>query len=56
MTSSVEFWLAGQRRRTARRVCSMGRGSVRGVVQLAHGMSEHTGRYARTIDILVSAD
>jgi alpha-beta hydrolase superfamily lysophospholipase len=31
------------------------RGSVRGVVQIAHGMSEHIGRYAETIEVLVSA-
>src|SRR4051812_11636105 len=31
------------------------RGSARGVVQIAHGMGEHTGRYAATIEALVSA-
>jgi len=31
------------------------RGSVRGVVQIAHGMGEHIGRYAETIEVLVSA-
>jgi alpha-beta hydrolase superfamily lysophospholipase len=32
-----------------------GRRPVRGVVQIAHGMGEHIGRYARTIEALVSA-
>jgi len=31
------------------------RGPVRGVVQIAHGMGEHIGRYAETIEALVSA-
>ncbi len=31
------------------------RGPVRGVVQIAHGMGEHIGRYAGTIEALVSA-
>src|SRR5262249_48083271 len=31
------------------------RGAVRGVVQIAHGMGEHIGRYAGLIDLLVSA-
>jgi alpha-beta hydrolase superfamily lysophospholipase len=31
------------------------RGPVRGVVQIAHGMGEHIGRYVGTIDVLVSA-
>ena len=31
------------------------RGPVRAVVQIAHGMGEHIGRYVDTIDILVSA-
>jgi alpha-beta hydrolase superfamily lysophospholipase len=31
------------------------RGPVRGVVQIAHGMGEHIGRYADTIGVLVSA-
>src|SRR5215470_5763310 len=31
------------------------RGPVRGVVQIAHGMGEHIGRYADTIEVLVSA-
>ncbi|HKQ40674.1 MAG TPA: alpha/beta hydrolase [Verrucomicrobiae bacterium] len=30
-------------------------GPARGVVQIAHGMGEHIGRYAGTIDVLVSA-
>ncbi|HYL97835.1 MAG TPA: alpha/beta hydrolase [Blastocatellia bacterium] len=30
-------------------------GPVRGVVQIAHGMGEHLGRYAETIDALVSS-
>ncbi len=30
------------------------RGPVRGVVQIAHGMGEHIGRYAETIAVLVS--
>jgi alpha-beta hydrolase superfamily lysophospholipase len=30
-------------------------GPVRGVIQIAHGMSEHIGRYAETIEVLVSA-
>ena len=30
------------------------RGGVRGVIQLAHGMGEHIGRYASTIEALVS--
>src|SRR5262252_10021863 len=30
------------------------RGLVRGVVQIAHGMGEHIGRYAETIEALVS--
>jgi len=32
-----------------------GRGPARGVVQIAHGMGEHMGRYADTIDALVAA-
>ncbi len=31
------------------------RGPVRGVIQIAHGMGEHIGRYAATIDALTSA-
>ena len=31
------------------------RGPVRGVVQIAHGMGEHIGRYVETIEALVSA-
>src|SRR5258705_10362500 len=31
------------------------RGPVRGVIQIAHGMGEHIGRYAETIGGLVSA-
>ena len=31
------------------------RGPTRGVVQIAHGMGEHVGRYAETIGVLVSA-
>ena len=31
------------------------RGPVRGVIQIAHGMGEHIGRYAETIKVLVSA-
>src|SRR5215467_3700727 len=31
------------------------RGPVRGVVQIAHGMGEHIGRYAETIGALTSA-
>jgi alpha-beta hydrolase superfamily lysophospholipase len=31
------------------------RGPVRGVVQIAHGMGEHIGRYSGTIEVLVSA-
>src|SRR5258705_14012868 len=30
-------------------------GPVRGVIQIAHGMGEHIGRYAETIEALVSA-
>ena len=30
-------------------------GPVRGVVQIAHGMGEHIGRYVGTIEVLVSA-
>ena len=32
-----------------------GRGSVRGVVQIAHGMGEHIGRYVGLIEVLVRA-
>src|SRR5262249_49111864 len=32
-----------------------GRPPLRGVLQIAHGMGEHIGRYAATIDILASA-
>ena len=32
------------------------RGPARAVVQIAHGMGEHVGRYADTIDVLVAAD
>src|SRR5262249_19606117 len=32
-----------------------GRGPVRGVVQIAHGMGEHYGRYLGLIEALVSA-
>jgi len=31
------------------------RGPVRGVIQIAHGMGEHIGRYAETSEVLVSA-
>ncbi|HXZ79194.1 MAG TPA: alpha/beta hydrolase [Terriglobales bacterium] len=31
------------------------RGPVRAVVQIAHGMGEHIGRYAGTIEVLISA-
>ena len=31
------------------------RGPTRGVIQIAHGMGEHSGRYAETIQFLVSA-
>jgi alpha-beta hydrolase superfamily lysophospholipase len=31
------------------------RGPARGVVQIAHGMGEHIGRYLETIKVLVSA-
>jgi alpha-beta hydrolase superfamily lysophospholipase len=31
------------------------RGPVRGVIQIAHGMGEHIGRYSETIEALVSA-
>src|SRR5262249_2819935 len=30
------------------------RGPTRGVIQIAHGMGEHIGRYSHTIEILVS--
>jgi hypothetical protein len=30
-------------------------GPVRGVIQIAHGMGEHIGRYVGTIEALVSA-
>src|SRR6201988_4064633 len=30
-------------------------GPVRGVMQIAHGLGEHMGRYAETIEVLVSA-
>src|SRR5262245_19136639 len=32
-----------------------GRSPLRGVVQIAHGMSEHIGRYGETIEALTSA-
>lgn len=32
-----------------------GRGPARAVVQIAHGMGEHMGRYADTVDVLVAA-
>jgi hypothetical protein len=32
-----------------------GRGPVRGVVQIAHGMGEHVGRYVGVIEALISA-
>ena len=32
-----------------------GRGPVLGVIQIAHGMCEHIGRYIDTIEALVSA-
>ncbi len=32
-----------------------GRGPMRGVLQIAHGMGEHVGRYAALIDALISA-
>src|SRR5262245_48250406 len=32
-----------------------GRGPVRGVVQIAHGMGEHIGRYVGLIEVLTSA-
>jgi alpha-beta hydrolase superfamily lysophospholipase len=32
-----------------------GRSPARAVVQIAHGMGEHMGRYADTIDVLVAA-
>src|SRR5260370_31360561 len=31
------------------------RGAARAVVQIAHGMGEHMGRYADTVDALVAA-
>src|SRR5258707_5872927 len=31
------------------------RGPARAVVQIAHGMGEHMGRYANTVDALVAA-
>jgi alpha-beta hydrolase superfamily lysophospholipase len=31
------------------------RGQMRGVVQIAHGMGEHIGRYITLIEVLVSA-
>jgi alpha-beta hydrolase superfamily lysophospholipase len=31
------------------------RGPVRGVVQIAHGMGEHIGRYAELIEVLVDS-
>ena len=31
------------------------RGPLRGIVQIAHGMGEHIGRYGETIDALTSA-
>ena len=38
-------------------ICSRwdSRGPTRGVVQIAHGMGEHIGRYTDTIEPLVSA-
>jgi alpha-beta hydrolase superfamily lysophospholipase len=32
-----------------------GRGPARAVVQIAHGMGEHMGRYAGTVDAFVAA-
>src|SRR6185436_1919795 len=31
------------------------RGPLRGVIQIAHGMGEHIGRYIETIEALISA-
>src|SRR5258705_12509941 len=31
------------------------RGPERGVIQIAHGMGEHIGRYLETIEVMVSA-
>jgi alpha-beta hydrolase superfamily lysophospholipase len=55
MTPSAEFRLTstdGVRVACARRD---GRGAVRGVVQIAHGVGEHIGRYVGLIEVLVRA-
>jgi len=55
MTPSTEFRLTstdGMRVACAR---WDGRVPVRGVVQIAHGMGEHIGRYVGLIEVLVGA-
>src|SRR5215472_7210007 len=55
LTPSAEFSFTGSD--GLRVACARwdSRGPVRGVLQIAHGMGEHIGRYAETIGALVSA-
>ena len=55
ITCSVEFRLTSSD--GLRVACARwdSRGRARGVVQIAHGLGEHIGRYAELIEFLVSA-
>src|ERR1700754_2504110 len=49
------FWLTGSDGLCIACARWESRGPARGVVQIAHGMGEHIGRYADTVDALVAA-
>lgn len=55
ITSSAEFRLTSSDGLQVACTRWDSRGPARGVVQIAHGMGEHVGRYAGTINVLVSA-
>jgi alpha-beta hydrolase superfamily lysophospholipase len=55
MTSSIQFGFTSADGLTIACARWNGRQPVRGVVQIAHGMGEHIGRYLGLIDALISA-
>jgi alpha-beta hydrolase superfamily lysophospholipase len=50
-----EFWFTSKG--DLRIACKLwdSRGPARGVLQIAHGMGEHSGRYCELIDVLLQA-
>jgi alpha-beta hydrolase superfamily lysophospholipase len=55
ITPSARFKLTSDDGSSIACACWESRGDVRGVVQIAHGMGEHLGRYHETINALTSA-